>query len=162
VPDATGFEIRPATRNDVEALATLRPFVHDKHVRAHPDYFKPLTHEAARGLADAWFSQADTRVLLASIAGEPIGYLMATIAARAEAGAVHARRVLVVDQIAVRASAHGQGYGKRLLAAGVALARELGIGIVELEVYHFNAEARAFFVSQGFEPLRERLFYPVK
>jgi len=49
-----------------------------------------------------------------------------------------------------------------LLEAGVGLARELGIDIFELDVHHFNADARAFFVSQGFAPSRERLVRVLK
>jgi GNAT superfamily N-acetyltransferase len=156
------IEIRPATRDDVDALASLRPGVHDQHVRAQPDYFKPLSHEAARRLAETWFSRGDTRVLLASLDEAPVGYLMATIAERAESDAVHGRRVLYIDQIAVTESARGRGCGKRLMEAAVALARELGLGIVELEVWYFNDDARAFFVSQGFAPSRERLVRTLK
>jgi ribosomal protein S18 acetylase RimI-like enzyme len=92
-------EVRRATPADLDALASLRPWVHDEH----------------------------------------------------------ARRILYFDQIAVTESDRGRGHGRRLIEAGVALARELGIGIVELDVYAFNAKARAFFLSQGFEPQRERL-----
>lgn len=157
MPDAAALEIRRAARDDVEALASLRPFVHDRHVQAHPDYFKPLSRDVAARLAESWFSRADIHVLLASLAGEPIGYLVATIAERPEVEALHARRVVVIDQIAVETGAQGQGCGKALLAAGVALARELGVSAVDLEVYHFNAGPRAFFLSQGSQPLRERL-----
>ena len=124
------LEIRAATPADLEALAS----------RAHPKNFKLSNREAARHEAEAWLGQTDVRVLIATLDGEPIGYLL-----------------LYIDQIALSERARGAGYGKRLLAAGVALARELGIDIVELDVYHFNADARAFFISQGFEPLRERL-----
>ena len=72
--------IRPATREDLDALASLRPYVHDRHATAHPENFKVATHEAARREAEGW-----------------------------------------------------------------------------LDVYHFNAGARAFFIAQGFEPQRERL-----
>ena len=151
------IEIRRATPADLDALASLRPVVHDKHARAHPENFKVSEHGAARREADAWLAQPNTYVLLALQDGEPIGYLRAEVFDRPERELMHARRMLYFDQIAVKESARGEGHGKRLIAAGVDLARDLGIGIVELDVYAFNAEARAFFISQGFEPQRERL-----
>ncbi len=155
-------EVRPATRDDLDALASLRPYVHDKHARAHPENFKMTEHEAARREAEAWLGQANVSVLLATLDGEPVGYLRAEIYDRPERELMQARRVLYIDQIAVKDSARGKGCGKRLMEAAVALARERGIGIVELEVWHFNEDARAFFVSQGFAPSRERLSRTVK
>ena len=149
--------VRRATLDDLDALASLRPWVHDKHARAHPENFKVSEHGAARREAEAWLAQPNTHVLVALHDGEPVGYLRAEIFDRAERELMHARRILYLDQIAVTERARGQGHGKRLLSAGVALARELGISIVELDVYAFNAEARAFFISQGFAPQRERL-----
>ena len=156
------MEIRRATRDDIEALASLRPHVHDKHVRAHPDYFKPSGLAAARREAATWLDQPAVTVLLASLDGEPIGYIRLEVFDRPERETTYARRILYVDQIALTETLHGRGYGKRLLAAGMAVARELGIEIVELDVYHFNAEARAFFVAQGFAPSRERLVRVLK
>ncbi len=151
------IEVRRATLDDLDALASLRPAVHDKHARAHPENFKVSEHGAARREADAWLAQPHTHVLIAVLDGEPVGYLRTEIFDRPERELMHARRILYFDQIAVKETARGQGHGKRLIDAGVALARELEIGIVELDVYAFNAEARAFFISQGFAPQRERL-----
>jgi ribosomal protein S18 acetylase RimI-like enzyme len=151
------MEVRRATLDDLDALASLRPWVHDEHARAHPDNFKLTESGAARREAEAWLGQPNVHVLLATQGGAPVGYLRAEVYDRAERELMHARRILYLDQIAVQESDRGQGHGKRLIEAGVALARELGIGIVELDVYAFNAKARAFFLSQGFEPQRERL-----
>jgi ribosomal protein S18 acetylase RimI-like enzyme len=151
------LEVRRATPDDLDALASLRPWVHDKHARAHPESFKVSEHGAARREAEAWLAQPNTYVLIATRDGEPVGYLRTEIFDRPERELMHARRMLYFDQIAVKESARGEGHGKRLIEAGVGLARDLGIGIVELDVYAFNAEARAFFLSQGFEPQRERL-----
>jgi hypothetical protein len=41
--------------------------------------------------------------------------------------------------------------------AAVALARDLGASRVELEVWDFNDQARAFFAAQGFDPMFARL-----
>ncbi|HYE93316.1 MAG TPA: GNAT family N-acetyltransferase [Terriglobales bacterium] len=144
-------------RADLDALASLRPAVHDAHASAHPDTFKASVFDGARREAETWLDQPSTYVLVALLDGEPAGYLRAEVFDRAERELMHARRLLYIDQIALTATARRRGHGKQLLAAGVELARELGIRYVELDVYHFNRSARAFFLSQGFAPLRERL-----
>jgi len=156
------MDIRRATPEDLDALASLRLYVHDIHARALPDSFKPSQRDAARRDAETWFGPPNVTVLLATQDDEPIGYLRLVVYDQPERELAYARRMLYVDQIALKDTVRGRGHGKRLLEAGVGLARELGIDIVELDVHHFNADARAFFVSQGFAPSRERLVRVLK
>ena len=149
--------VRAATRDDVDALASLRPSVHDQHVTAHPEFFKPVTHEAARADAETWLQRENAHVRLAVADGDVVGYLLAYLYVRPEGGLVHARRTLHIDQIAVLESHRGRGCGKALLGAARALARELGVDAIDLEVWDFNERARRFFIGQGFAPFRERL-----
>jgi GNAT superfamily N-acetyltransferase len=154
-------DVRAATTDDLDALAALRPFVHDLHVAARPDYFTPMTFDAARAAAARWFQQENAKVLLAVADGDAVGYLLAFLVARQEDMGVHGWRMLLVDQIAVRASQHRRGVGKALLDAAQDLARELGAQRIELEVWAFNERARDFFLSQGFAPMRHRLSQPL-
>ena len=149
--------IRAATRDDVDALALLRPSVHDQHVTAHPEFFKPVTRVAARAEAETWLQQEHAHVRIAMADGEAVGYLLAQLYVRPEGGLVHARRTLHIDQIAVLESHRGRGCGTALLDAARALARELGVDAIDLEVWDFNERARRFFIGQGFAPFRERL-----
>ena len=156
------IEVRRATRDDVEALASLWPAVHDKHVRANPDYHKPLAPGAAQRLAEGLFAREGMHVLLARVAGEPVGFLAALYGERPERDSTYARRIFFVDTIAVKESEQGHGCGKALMGAAVALARELGATRVELEVWDFNDQARGFFAAQGFGPMYARLGRPVE
>src|SRR5215475_8735936 len=149
--------IRAATRDDLDALVSLRPTVHDRHVAAHPEYFKPMTSEAARREAESWLQQENAYILLAEIDGRAVGYAFLYVAARPERDSVRARRVLYLDQITVAESCRGRGYGKALLDGVRGLARRLGIDIIELDVWSFNDRARRFFLDQGFASLRQRL-----
>ncbi len=45
----------------------------------------------------------------------------------------------------------GQGWGRRLIAAGVAAARSRRLAKIELEVFADNARAIALYASEGFE-----------
>ena len=149
--------IRAATRDDVDPLASLRPAVHDQHVMAHPEFFKPVTRAAARADAETWLQQENAHVHIAVADGEAVGYLLAYLYVRPEGGLVRARRTLHIDQIAVLESQRGRGCGTALLGAARALARELGVDAIDLEVWDFNERARRFFIGQGFAPFRERL-----
>jgi diamine N-acetyltransferase len=149
--------IRPAGPDDLDALVALRPAVHDQHVAAHPEVFKAVTPAAARAEAAAWLAQDHAHVLLAEVDAEAVGYVYTYVASRPESGSVHARRALLVEQIAVRESARGRGTGAALLGAVRDLARRLDIHVIDLEVWHFNGKARRFFLAHGFTPLRERL-----
>lgn len=151
------MKIRLATRNDLTVLAQLRPFVHDLHVAAYPENFKPLTPAQAQQEFACLLEHAQSRIFLASAHGEPVGYLVALLQDRPASALLHAKSRLYVDQIAVNPSYRGQGYGKRLLEAAIALARELGLSSVELDVWAFNQHARAFFLAQGFTTLQERM-----
>jgi hypothetical protein len=59
------IEVRPATRDDLDALTSLWPAVHDKHVRANPDYHKALGPGAARRLSEGLFAREGMHVPLA-------------------------------------------------------------------------------------------------
>lgn len=123
VAERARLAIRTATRADLDALASLRPSVHEKHARALPHLLKATTHEAARREAETWLGQPNVSVLIAHADGEPVGYMRLEIFDRPENDLAHARRVLYLDQIAVRESGQGHGYGKALVAAAVARAR---------------------------------------
>ncbi len=151
------MEIRLATREDIPALAHLRPYVHDIHVTAHPDNFKSATSEAATRDVESFFGRDNVRIFLASVDAEPIGYLVAFILQRPASDLLHAKRLLYIDQAAVKDRYRGCGYGIKLLEAAQHLAQVLDLPSIELEVWTFNEDAKRFFVAQGFTTLRERL-----
>jgi ribosomal protein S18 acetylase RimI-like enzyme len=155
------IEVRTATRDDVEALAAIYPAVHDKHVRANPWYHKPLAPGAARRLAEGLFEREGMHVFLVTLDGDPVGFVAAILGERPERDATHGRKVVFVDTIAVKDSVQRRGCGKALIDAAVAMAREAGATSVELEVWDFNAQARAFFAAEGFGPMYARLRRPV-
>ena len=151
------IEVRRATRDDIEALTALWPSVHDKHVRANPWYHKPLAPGAARRLSEGLFTREGMHVFLATDGGAPVGFLAALVGERPEHDAAYARRIVFVDTIAVKESDQRRGCGKALIDAAVALAHDVGATRVELEVWDFNDQARAFFAAQRLRPMYTRL-----
>lgn len=151
------MEIRRATREDIPALAHLRPYVHALHVTAHPNHFKPVTPAAATRDVESLLDRDNVHIFLASVDAEPVGYLVAFILQRPDSELLHAKRLLYIDQIAGKDQYRGCGYGAKLLDAAQQLARELGLSLIELEVWTFNENAKQFFLARGFTTLRERM-----
>ncbi len=58
----------------------------------------------------------------------------------------------------MRPACRAQGVGTALITAVRALAAELGIRTVALDVWSFNGRVRAFFGRRGFEPYNERMW----
>ena len=151
------MEIRRATQKDIPALAHLRPSVHNLHVAAHPDNFKPVTLAAATRDVASLLARDNVHIFLASVDTEPVGYLVALLLQRPGSALGHAKRLLYIDQMAVKDQYRGCGYGTKLLEAAQQLARELDLAVIELEVWTFNENAKQFFMAHGFTTLRERM-----
>jgi len=62
-----------------------------------------------------------------------------------------------VHHISVRPAHQRRGCGDALLAAIRDIARAEGIAKIALDVWSFNATAKAFFAAQGFAAENERL-----
>jgi GNAT superfamily N-acetyltransferase len=59
----------------------------------------------------------------------------------------------------VRPAHRRRGVGAALIAAVRAEAASRNVALLGLDVWSFNADARAFFQSQGFAPYNERLVH---
>lgn len=60
---------------------------------------------------------------------------------------------LLLDGIAVQATARGQGIGTRLLEVACDLARQRGLGSIRLDVVDTNPGARRLYERLGFKPV---------
>jgi GNAT superfamily N-acetyltransferase len=149
--------VRAATQADATLLAELVCDVQQLHVEALPHIYKPFTDLAPvvadmqqRVLADpkghVFIAEAD--------AGEAVGYIYATVVHRPGHVYVHPYTYLHIDVITVLPRYQGQGYGKALIEAVLAVARREGINRVTLDTLEFNKEAQAFFAAQGFQMYR--------
>ena len=135
--------------------------MHDAHVVAEPEVYRPTR---ADELA-AWFGErlgGSDIVLLAHDGGEPLGYAMAHVVDLPGHLFAHGRRFLLLHQLAVAAGARRRGVGRALMAAVEALAAELAVDAVELDVRGANTDALTFYATLGYRAAQLRLRRDVK
>jgi ribosomal protein S18 acetylase RimI-like enzyme len=143
------IRIRAAAVADATDLAALMASVQQLHVAARPDVFK----QAAPSDLEAWAAHTITaggpRVLIAEIAGTPVGYAVVMDGYRSENAFAFQRRWHEVEQLGVDPRHQRRGVARALLEHIAAAARAEGAA-VELNTWSFNAAARAAFERLGF------------
>ena len=154
--------VRRATSADAELLSSLNAEVQAIHAAALPEWFKPPGPQAfSPAAASSLVNNPGDLVFVAEFAGEPAGYVYASVSRHGETPWRLAYEMVYLHQIGVRAAHRRRGVGTALVAAVRAEAAGRSIALLELDVWSFNADARAFFQSQGFAPYNERLWRKV-
>ena len=147
----------PALAADLSSIAELLLIVHQLHVNAHPETYREISHEIAVDFLAARMAEKNTYLRVVEVDSELHGYCSAAIRSSPSIPLFQPREFIYVNEIVVRPESQMGGIGRALLADLKELARQDGIEVIELDVGHFNAEAKAFFKRQGFEVLRERV-----
>jgi ribosomal protein S18 acetylase RimI-like enzyme len=155
------FTIRRATLADAEAVASLNADVQALHAEAMPFRFKPpgpatFPPEAAAAL----IAKPENIILVADIqiAHATVGYIYAEVMRREETPFTFAYDAVYIHHIGVRPEFREQDLGEALLNGVRAAAAERKIELITLDVWSFNAAARAFFRRNGFTIYNERLW----
>ena len=159
------IKIRPADPADAPRISELAAEVQALHAAAHPSVFKPagpdtfpapvIRDRMAAAGHRFWVAVAD------DTEGETVGYVYATVQEEPETAWRYATTVVTLDQMGVGARDRGRGAGAGLVAAVRDAAAALGAGEVRLNVWAFNAGARAFYARCGFVEVQQRLWLPV-
>jgi ribosomal protein S18 acetylase RimI-like enzyme len=131
-------------------LLELNLLVHDIHVKAFPEYFKPLEPAVLTEWFRTMLARRDVRTCLADLNGASVGYALAVFRDRPENDFCFARRICEVDQIGVAPGFRGRGVARALLDHVVAIARTEGVPDVELTSWSFNSGAHRAFERAGF------------
>jgi shikimate dehydrogenase len=147
------LSVRAATEADLDTLVRLNQAVQRLHADLEPNIFKPLTdHEEVFAYFAAQLEAPRHHFRLAEIDGEVAGYIWFEIQETAETPFTVPTERLYVHHIAVEESARRRGIASALLKSVEAGALALGIDQIALATWAANAQARAFFTAQGFQP----------
>ncbi len=145
-------DVRQATLHDYRALCALFEELDEFHRRARPDFFRPF-EGPARSWAQVgqWLAGPDSTILVAEDGAEVIGLvLLLPRPPSAFAGALP-RRVVVIDNLVVRADRRDRRIGRKLVTASMEWARGQGASHVELGVHAINRQALRFYERIGFD-----------
>ena len=129
---------RRATPADAPAVATLLHEFNTEFDEPSPGP-EVLAARLSRLLA--------TDSTIALLAGEPaVGLALLTL----RSNVWYDAPVALLDELYVAPSVRGQGMGSALLAAGSALVRSRGVGLMEINVDGEDLDARRFYERHGF------------
>ncbi|HYI67342.1 MAG TPA: GNAT family N-acetyltransferase [Candidatus Limnocylindrales bacterium] len=144
---AGAVRIRPATIDDVEALAEIYLSSARHHATLDPAFYRvPERQAVARHLRDA-LSADDSKTtarLAAEIEGAVVGSADVELRSPGPASMVRPQRAANLG-IAVLDAWRGRGVGSQLMEAAESWAREQRAGLMLLDASAANEEARRFY-----------------
>lgn len=144
--------IRYATERDIPRLGDLLRQVALVHHNGRPDIFnagrKYDDHQLRDLLADP------TRPILVAVddTDTAMGYCFGVYQHHPNDGVLTDIKTLYIDDLCVDETCRGQGLGRALYAAALAMARENGCYNVTLNVWACNTSALRFYESLGMKP----------
>jgi GNAT superfamily N-acetyltransferase len=153
--------IRPASAADYEATCALFLELDGLHREQLPWLFRaPAERPRSQDHFGELLSSDRTSILLAA-ASSIVGLVTVRLQSGPDFGVLIAQRWGVIDDIVVQPSWRRRGIGARLARAAENWANGRGAAWLELGVYEFNAEARAFYEALGYVPVSTKLRRPL-
>ena len=158
-----GYLIRAAREADYEGLCEVFAEVDALHRSSEPRVFRevagpPRTREFVSGLALG----TSSALFVAECAERVVGLVQVRVVSEApDVPMLAPRRYAVVGDLVVREDTRRQGIGRALLDRAHTWAASRGAADVELTVWEFNREARAFYESLGYTTARRRMWRPL-
>jgi ribosomal protein S18 acetylase RimI-like enzyme len=156
------MDIRKATLADATTLSALNVDVQKIHAEALPHLFKqPMDDSFALQFMLERLEEPQNLFLIANHDGHDIRYLFARIVDRPENPFLHPWKYFYIDQITIKPSYQGRGFGQKLMQQLRQVADQLGIQTILLDTWSFNTSAQAFFKDQGFTTFNYRMIMQV-
>ena len=154
---SAAFAIRPATPGDYQGVVKLLAEVDELHRARVPWLFcAPSGEPRSREFFEQLLNGKSSFVLVAD-AGTIVGVATVLVRTAPELAVFIPQSWAVLDNIAVTQPLRRRGVGKALVLGAETWAREHGLGWLELGVYEFNREARAFYEALGYLPVSTKL-----
>jgi GNAT superfamily N-acetyltransferase len=151
--------IRQANAADAPIVSALNADVQAVHAAALPWRFKPPSAQTfPPAVAAALLAEPGNLLFIAEVDLAPVGYAYAEIVRRPETSSQYAYEMVYLHHVSVRPGYRRHGVGRGLVDKVRSAANDRGIGLLALDVWTFNEEARAFFARCGFTSYNERLW----
>lgn len=152
------FVVRSASPGDYSDMAALLAQVDELHrVNAPWIFQKPEADPRPREFFDELLANEGSIVLIADAAGELAGAATVIMRSAPDFAVFINQSWGVLDSIAVVSSWRRRGVGRALIRAAEQWTLGRGAKWLELGVYEFNAEARAFYQALGYSPVSTKL-----
>lgn len=144
--------LRKATTRDAGLVAELNMIVHQPHVEANPERYKPLSPDDPDLIDEMRYrlTMTENHTFIADDQGEAVGYVMCFLREQPGNIFVHSVTDFHIDQLAVRESHRRRGIARQLMERAMQTAREHQVDIVTLGVAAFNDGAIRFYQQLGF------------
>ncbi len=155
------MEIREAAPADIPSIASLNGEVHGIHMRLFPEVFKPVEPAALAEWFGGWLDDDDKTILVAEDASGLAAYLTLRKDERPAHLFAKSRKCATIDNVCVTEGRRGQGIFQALLHEALVIAREWGMGRLELSVWSDNTAAKNAFIHCGFETYYEKMKLPI-
>ena len=153
--------IRSATLADYDGMRVLLAEVDELHRFSLPWMFqKPAVEARPREFFEQLLDDQDCAVLVAEANHQLVGMATALLRASPTFALFITQRWGVLDNIAVSNGWRRRGIGTALIRDAERWAKLQGANWLELGVYEFNQEARAFYTSLGYLPVSTKLRKP--
>jgi GNAT superfamily N-acetyltransferase len=147
--------VRLATMDDAEVIARQTSSVQQLHNEALPVNFKPPSADLfPPSKLAALMHDPNSILAVAEIGGKVVGHIYGAVVTRAENEFNPAQAYVYVNQIGVDEDARRKGVGRALISFMRNRARTLGLTVMQIEHWAFNAQAGVFFEACGFSPMK--------
>jgi GNAT superfamily N-acetyltransferase len=155
------FVIRAAVPNDHTEVAALLAEVDELHRAQLPWLFRvPVVEPMPRERFEQVLT-ADSSTVFVADAGSIVGIAKVIVRSAPEFPVFIPQSWGVLDNIAVAKTWRRRGVGTALTRAAETWARQQHVKWIELGVYEFNHEARAFYETLGYLPVSTKLRKPL-
>lgn len=146
--------VRPATQSDLPRINELRRQVNDLHVSSRPDVFRPGFSQELQDHVNVLFAGEGREILVAEADGAVVGFVCLKYIDRPASPYRNAIRFVAIEELGVDEACQRQGAGRLLVDAVRTRAGEMGYSRIELDMWEFNENARAFYERIGFRTYR--------
>jgi ribosomal protein S18 acetylase RimI-like enzyme len=160
-PSTRGVRVRAARPDDFPTVLALFDALNRQHADALPDVARaPDPPNLTRAELAEMLASPNVLFAVAELDGDVVGFVDASRHQPSDPTDVDAPWC-GINNLAVRADRRRRGVGTALVRAAEAWAGAKGLGDVRLQVYEFNAGARAFYERLGYATLARRMRKPI-